>query len=316
LVLAGLACGCKTTFRTVDEHFVTQPANCRRVQILPVTFAGAGNLDHSFTTSDLLACCRQTEKDLTGAVQQELRSKGYEVVGPVQILHTDAIPVPSGADIQSCLAAVRIDLFENLPQQYSASVGDRPLTFQTNTTLSLFRYMATPAPARLEHNPFHYQVAPSFTNLLVRLGATNAAAVLLVDTKAFFESPHHRTQRALWNWTGGGLTVVVEFGVNVAIIVAAGLSGAGSAPVPIGFDPFWHSDNSLQHNFALVDARTREVLWLNQQNFKRQDPRDAEVLAEAVAGTLRDLPPTGAGKSCGKGFFAEKSPPTARRRAD
>ena len=84
---------------------------------------------------------------------------------------------------------------------------------------------------------------------------------------------------------------VTEVGVNAAVLAAAALSGASSAPVPIWVDPFWHSNNSLQHNVALVDVRTLEVLWLNRQNFKRKDPRDAGALAETVANAFLDLPP-------------------------
>ena len=59
---------------------------------------------------------------------------------------------------------------------------------------------------------------------------------------------------------------------------------------PIWVDPFWYSSNSLQHNIALVDAHTGQVLWLNREDFSHQDPRDAEIIANTVARTLADLP--------------------------
>jgi hypothetical protein len=291
LVLAGLASGCKTTFRTVDEHFMAQPANYRHVQILPVWFEGAGNIDHSLTTNDLQALCRQAGEDLVSAVQQELRSKGYEVIGPVRVLRADEIFSQPAAEIRRPLEAVRVDFCKNLVGRYSASANGAPLTFRTNTTLSLFRYMATPHPAEIEHNPFHYQMTSSLTNVLVRFGATNSEAVLLMDTKAFFESRHQQTKRLWWNWTGGGVIATTEVGVNLAVVAVAALAGAGTAPVPIWIDPFWHSDNSIQHSIALVDIRTQEVLWLNRQDFKHKKARDPEILTGTVAGTLADLPP-------------------------
>ena len=151
--------------------------------------------------------------------------------------------------------------------------------------------MATANPAGFEHNPFHYQMTSSLTNVLVRIGATNVGAVLLVDTKAFFESEHKEAKRTIWNWTGGGLIAVTEVGVNAAFFTVALLAESSGPPPPIWVDPFWHSSNSLQHSIALVDARTGEVLWLNRREFKRKDPRDAEILTETVANTLADLPP-------------------------
>jgi hypothetical protein len=290
LVLAGLVSGCQTTFRTVNERFMAHPTNHRQVQILPLWFEGAGSFDRTLTTNDLRVLCRQTVKGLVDDIQHDLRSKGYELAGPARILRVDEISASQAAETMRCLAAVRVDLFKNLAAQYSASIANTPLTFRTQTTLSLSRYMSTATPSALEHNPFYYQVTPSLTNVLARFGATNAQAVLLVDTKAFFESEHNRTKRTVWNWTGGGLTAVVEVGANLAIIAVAALSGAGSAPVPFGFDPFWHSDNSIQQNIALVDVPTREVLWINQQDFKHQDPADAEALAGTVTDAMHDLP--------------------------
>ncbi len=289
LTLAGLVSGCQTTFRTVDARFMAQPAGHQYVQILPVWFEGAGNLDATLTTNELQALCRQAGEEISGRVQQTLLAKGYQSVGTVRILTGDENGSGLDSETRRQLAAVRIDFCEHLVRSY-AVVDNKPLTFQTNSTLGFFRWMSTCNHAALEPNPFHYQMTPALTNLAARLGATNAEAFLLVDTKAFFESPHNRTKRAAWNWSGGGLFVVTEVGVNLAIIGAAVLAGANSAPVPVWVDPFWHSSNSLQHDIALVDVRTREVLWLNRQNFKRQDPRDAEVLTESLAATLRDLP--------------------------
>jgi hypothetical protein len=291
LVLAGLGSGCKTTFRTVDERFMVQPAAHRHVQILPVWFEGAGNIDHTLTTNDLQALYRQADKNLVRAVQRELQSKGYNVVGQVQLPHVDKKSFqPVGVTLQP-LEVVRVDFCKNLLGQFPCPTEGRPLTFQTNTTLGFFSYMATWDHARLEHNPFHYQMTPSLSNVLTCIGATNSEAILLVDTKAFFESEHKQAKRIIWNWTGGGLIAVTEVGVNVALFAVAALAESSSPPPPIWADPFWHSDNSLQHSIALVDARTREVLWLNRQDFKHQDPRDAQVLADTVAGTLADLPP-------------------------
>lgn len=290
LVLAGLVSGCKTTFRTVDERFMAQPAAHRRVQVLPVWFEGAGNIDRSLSTNDLQVLCRQTGKNLVRTIQRELQSKGYRVVGPVQLSPGDQMSAGWATGFCGPLETVRRDLCENLLPQFSLPADGRPLTFQTNTTLGFFRYLATRNPARFEHNPFHYQMTSSLTNVLFGMGATNSEAVLLVDTKAFFESQHKHTKRAVWNWTGGGLLATTEVGVNLAILVAGVLAGAHSAPLPVWVDPFWHSDNSLQHNIALVDVRSREVLWLNREDFKHQDPRDDENLANTLVRTLVDLP--------------------------
>lgn len=291
LVLVALASGCRTTFRTVDERFMAQPANYRQVQILPVWFEGAGNIDHSLTTNDLQALCRQVGEDLAKSVQQELRSKGYQVVGRVQVLRGDETLSQSAAEIGPSLEAVRVDFCRNLSGQFPAPADGRPLTFQTNTTLGFFRYMATWDHARFEHNPFHYRMTASLTNVLARCGATNVEAVLLVDTRAFFESHHNHTKRTVWNWTGGGLIAVTEVGANLALVTVEVLAGGGGPPPAIWVDPFWRSSNSLQHSIALVDARTQEVLWLNRQDFNRKDPRDPEILRETVADTLVDLPP-------------------------
>lgn len=290
LALAGLVSGCKTTFRTVDQRFMAQPANFRQVQILPVWFEGAGNIDPSLTTSDLQALCRQAGEDLASSVQKELRSKGYQVVGRVQVLHDDETLSPSAVEIRPSLEAVRVDFCRNLPGQFPSPADGRPLTFQTNTTLGFFRYMATWDHARFEHNPFHYRMTASLTNVLAGCGATNVQAVLLVDCRAFFESQHNHTRRTVWNWTGGGLIAVTEVGANLALVTVEVLAGGGGSLPGIWVDPFRHSSNFLQHNIALVDVRTQEVLWLNLQGFNRKDPRDPEILRETVADTLVDLP--------------------------
>ena len=291
LVLIGLVSGCKTTFRTVDERFMAQPAAHRDVQILPIWFAGAGNIDHSLSTNDLRILCRQTGKELTRTIQRVLRANGYTIVGPVQVLYGDEMSSQTAAETWRSLEVVRLDFCENLLGQYPSFADSRPLTFQTNTTLGFFRYMATGNHARLEHNPFHHQMTPALTNVLTRIGTTNSEAVLLVDTKAFFESDHKQTKRTIWNWTGGGLLAVTEVGINVAFFAVAALAEASGPPPPLWVDPFWHSDNSLQHSIALVDVHTREVLWLNREEFEHQDPRDAQNLADTVTGTLADLPP-------------------------
>jgi hypothetical protein len=293
LALACLISGCKTTFRTVDTRFMAQPANHQRVQILPVWFESAGNVDHTLTTNDLQSLSRQAGENLSAAVQDTLLSKGYEIVGHVDMLDGDKKLSALNPEIRRQLEAVRLDFCENLPRSYASANSENPLTFRTNSTLGFFRFMATPDPKRavMEQNPFHYQITPALTNLAARPGAADAEAFLLVDTKAFFESKHNHTKRTVWNWTGGGVVTVTEVGVNLAVVAAAALSGAGGAPVPIWVDPFWHSSNSLQHNVALVDVRTGEVLWLNRQSFKHKNPREAGALAETVANAFLDLPP-------------------------
>jgi len=285
-----LVSGCQTTFRTVDERFMAQPATHRQVQILPAWFEGAGNIDHTLTTNELQALCQRAGNDLVNAVQTELQAKGYRVIGPAQIWRTNEMPGWLVAEVGPPLEVVRIDFCKNLLGQFPVTAAGESLAVRTNTTRGFVRYMATANPARLEHNPFHYQMTSSLTNVLARYGGTNAQAILLVDSKVFFESPHYEAKRTLWNFTGGGLLATTEVGVNLAVIAVAVLSGAGSAPVPIWVDPFWHSSNSLQHSIALVDARTCEVLWLNRRDFKRKDPRDAAALAETVAETIADLP--------------------------
>jgi len=166
-----------------------------------------------------------------------------------------------------------------------------PLAFRTNTTLGFFHYAGTANPAWFEHIPFHYQMSPSLTYVLLPIGATNAEAVLLLDSTALFESRHKHTKRTVWNWAGGGLIAATEGGLNLTVVALDVFSGSCSTPVPIRVDPFWHSSNSLQHIVALVDARTREVLWLSREDFKRKDPHDAEILMVSVAGTMADLPP-------------------------
>ena len=270
LALAALVSGCKTTFRTVDEHFMARPANYRQVQILPVWFEGAGNLDRTFTTNELQALCRQAGNNLVDAAQRRLGAKGYQVVGPVQIWRTNEIPPRLAAEIGPPLEIVRGDFSEGLLRPYPAAEDGRPLTIRTNTTLGFFRYFTTSnwKRAAMEPNPFHYQMAPALTNVLRGIGATNAQAVLLVDSRAFFESPRHEAKRTAYNWTGGGLIAITEMGVNVAAWAGAALIGAHDPPPPFWIDPFWHSNNSLQHNVALVDVRTREVLWLNRRDFR------------------------------------------------
>jgi len=291
LALAGLVSGCKTAFRTVDARFMAQPAEHQRVQILPVWFEGAGNVDRTLTTNDLQALSRQAGENLSAAVQETLLSKGYEIVGPVEILPGDEKLSRLNPEIRQQLEAARLEFCENLLRPYASAGSDKLLTFRTNSTLSFVRWMSTWNPAALEPNPFHCRMAPVLTDLAARLGTDNAEAFLLVDTKAFFESKRHHTKRVVWNCTGGGLLTVTEVGVNAAVLAAAALSGASSAPVPIWVDPFWHSNNSFQHNVALVDVCMGEVLWLNRQNFKRKDPRDAGALAETVANAFLDLPP-------------------------
>ncbi len=292
LALAGLISGCKTTFRTVDARFMAQPANYQRVQILPVWFEGAGNVDHTLTTNDLQTLSRQAGENLSAAVQDTLLSKGYEIVGHVDMLDGDKKLSALDPEIRRQLEAVRLDFCENLPRSYASANSENPLTFRTNSSLGFNRYMSNPnwKRAKMEPNPFRYQMTPALTNLVARFRATNSEAVLLVNTKAFFESKHNHTKRTVWNWTGGGVMTITEVGVNLVVVAAAALTGAGSAPVPIWADPFWHSSNSLQHNIVLVDARSQEVLWLNQQNFKHKDPRNKVVLAETVADTLADFP--------------------------
>jgi hypothetical protein len=274
LGLAALVSGCHT-YRTVDGRFMSQPAAHRRVQVLPVWFAGAGNVDHSLTTNEIQALCRQTGEGLSTAIRDTLGAKGYQVTGPVKILSGDKTSPGLDAETRLQLEIIRIDFGNNLLRPYPPDNPDQPLTLRTNAGT----------------NPFHHQMTSPIARVAIRLGGTNAAAVLLVDTKIFFESRHNQAKRLWWNWTGGGVIAVTEVGVNLAVLAAAVLAGASSAPGPIWIDPFWHSDNSIQHSIALVDIRTQEVLWLNRQDFKHQDPGDPEILMKTVAGTLADLPP-------------------------
>ena len=254
---------------------MSQPAAYRRVQVLPVWFAGAGNVDHSLATNEIQALCRQTGESLSTAIRETLCSKGYEVTGPVNILSGDKTSPGLDAETRQQLETLRIDFCEGLLRPYASVVTDQPLTLRTNAGT----------------NPFHHQMTSPIARVAARLGGTNAVAVLLVDTRVFFESRHKQTKRLWWNWTGGGVIATTEVGVNLAVVAAAVLAGAGSAPGPIWIDPFWHSDNSIQHSIALVDIRTQEVLWLNRQDFKHQDPSDPEILMKTVAGMLADLPP-------------------------
>jgi hypothetical protein len=292
LAVAGLGSGCKTTFRTVDQRFISQPAKYRRVQVLPVWLLGAGNVDHSLTTNQLAALSRKAEAAVEAAVQAHLQAKCFELTSPVQVLRSNQMYVGSAAAIAQPLEAVRVDLSANPQWQHSAGGPDQPLCFRAAPKPSSARGEGGPAAvrARLEPNPFHYQMTPALTNVLAHLGATNADAVLLVETKAFFESENHCTKRVVYNCTGGGVLAVTEVGFNAALFLAAALAGSHSAPSVIWVDPFWHSCNSIQHTVALVDARTGEVLWLNRQSFRRQDPRDANVLSRTMATTLFDLP--------------------------
>ena len=274
LALAALVSGCHT-YRTVDKRFMSQPAAYRRVQVLPIWFAGAGNVDHSLATNEIQALCRQAGENLSTAIRETLLSKGYQVTGPVKILSGDKTSPGLDAETRQQLEAIRIDFCEGLLRSYASIVSDQPLTLRTNA----------------EPNPFHHQMTTPIAQVAARLGGTNAVAVLLVDTKVFFESRHKQTKRLWWNWTGGGVIATTEVGVNLAVVAVAVLAGASSAPVPIWIDPFWHSDNSIQHSIALVDIRTQEVLWLNRQDFKHKEARDPEILMKTVAGTLADLPP-------------------------
>jgi len=274
LALAALVSGCHT-YRTVDKRFMLQPAAYRRVQVLPVWFAGAGNNDHSLTTNEIQSLCRQTGEDLSTAIREALLSKGYQVTGPVEILSAGKTLPGLDAETRRQLETIRIDFSENLLQPYPLGDSGQPLVIRTNA----------------ETNPFHHQLTSPIGMVAARLGETNAVAVLLVDTKVFYESRHKQTKRLWWNWTGGGVIATTEVGVNLAVLAVAVLAGAGSAPGPIWIDPFWHSDNSIQHSIALVDVRTREVLWLNREDFKHQDPSDPESLMKTVTGTLADLPP-------------------------
>lgn len=290
LLVVGFVSGCQTTFRTVDQNFMASPAKYRRVQVLPVWFAGAGSIDQTLSTNDLQVLCRQAGAEVLAAVQNNLSAKGYEIVGPVRALSDSQSAPRLGAATLQQLELVRIDFCQNLLRAYACASADEALTFQTNSTLGFSEYMSTWSRARLETNPFHYRMTEALTNVVNQVGATNPAAVLLVDTKVFFESDHNQTKRGVWNWTGGGLLAIAEVGVNAVVFAAAALAGSSSAPPPIWVDPFWRSSNSIQHNLALVNARTGEVLWLNRRDFKRQDPRDAEKLMATVADTLEDLP--------------------------
>jgi hypothetical protein len=276
LALLGLVSGCTTTCRTVDEHYMDHPASYSRVQILPFWFEGAGNIDRSFTTNDLQLLSRQTVSNLVADVQQLLGAKGYDVVGPDHVRRVDELSPKVAAELGPSLEFVRADLFDLLRRQYAASITEKPLAFMP----------------RSDGTAFHHQAAACLTNVLARLCATNAKAVLLMDSKVFFESNRNRTKRAMWNWTGGGVTAVVEVGFNAAMYTAAMLARANTAPEPIWIDPFWHSNNSIQLNLVLVDVQTRTVLWLNQQDFKHQDPRNAQTMDETITDAMRDLPPT------------------------
>lgn len=287
LTLATLVSSCKTTFRTVDERFTTRPTEHRRVQILPIWFEGAGNIDHTLSTNDLKLVCARAGENLSVALQQTLWAKGYEIVGPVNFLSSQEDNPGLNPETRQQLETVRVDFFDKLMRQYTP-VSGRPLTIRAKTTLGFFRYMSTASPTALEPNPFHCEITPAIANALNQLGATNSEAVILVDTKAFFESRHGAHKRLAWNYTGAVLIGATEASVFLTFSV---LSSRSLDPENwIWVDPFWHSRNSLQYNIALVDVHTHEVLWLNRQSFKQKDPRDANVLAETLATTLDDLP--------------------------
>lgn len=287
LLVAGLLSGCQTSFRTVDERFTRHPAEYRRVQILPVWLHAVAKIDPTLTTNDLATLRAQTGNELCSVLQQTLTSKGYQLVGPVNVLPGPGEPPLLDGYIDEQLEAVRKDFSEALPRRFGFGT---PLTFWTNRSRSSFSYQATnnSETVTLLHNPFHYQLSPALTNVLPQLGATNSEAVLLVDTRVFFQSRHERTKAAVWNYTGGGLVAITQVAANLA---AFAVCFVGSAPFqPFWFDPFWRPRNSIDHKIALVDALSREVLWVNRQASDYTDPRGTSNLVQSVNVALFDLP--------------------------
>ena len=202
-----LASGCCTSYRTQDERFMAHRANYRRVQILPVWMDGAGNVDATLTTNQLQSLYRQAGSNLCTAVRQSLADRGYEPVGTNFGSIDDARWLNPDAKRQ--LQAVRVDFCEGLLRPYDRNVSDHePLMFHTNAPPGYWWYVVKHNAFPPTTNPFCYRMSPAFTNMLSKLAVTNVPAVLLVDSKIYFESDHNHTKRVAWNCTGGGVLVL------------------------------------------------------------------------------------------------------------
>jgi hypothetical protein len=282
VALATLLAGCTTTFRTADDRFMAHPHERRQVQIAPVGFVGTAKTDRTLTTNDLAELSARTGNQLCSALRQALSAKGYEVVEPVV-----ALPQCAEGPLADTNAAAQVEALRKEVRELAASYGayGAPLTFRADGPAYSFRYAATNQgeTVRRLHNPFRRQMSETLTSVLAQLGATNASTVLLVETRAFFQSRHQHTKGLVWNWSAGALLATTEVAIN--LVGAAGGGGGGG----IWIDPFWRNRNSIRHLVVLVDARSRDVLWINMEDFDYADAR-TERLAQSLGQTLGDLP--------------------------
>ncbi len=258
LVVTLFTAGCATeppVMKVIRDRMESHPNQYRRVEIMPIWFAGSAVMDASLTTTGLTASNREVGSNLVTALTQVLADKGYEVVQGSQVLC--GVEDLEAFDANTCqlFGLVRTN-FVDLSQQIYAN---RP---------------------NLKGKSLEYQTDPCLAELRNRLGHHEADLVVLMDSKAFYETPGARSKRRKWNRTGG--TVLMPFFIAFS---AAGAAGGGGAPkLPLEFSPGW-----MEHTILIADGRTQEVLFWNGRRFPGGDARNADTLRAKLRDTLADL---------------------------
>jgi hypothetical protein len=252
LAIVALLTGCASgPAKAIRDRMVAHCEDYRRVQVLPVWFAGSWVEGSDLTTNDLIELNREVGTNLLMALCAVLTEKRYEVVQTNPVLFE---PEDSGA-------------FDECTSQLLAQV-------RTNF-LALYHEIQADGPSRTG-KPMEYTADGSVLTLRQRLKQCEADLLVLVDSQASLESPEEHHKRHKWNWTGGVALM--------PLFVAFSSVGGGMPDLPLRSCP-----GSMRHRVLVVDARTREVLFCNSRTFPGEDASNPNALKDKLRDTLADL---------------------------
>jgi hypothetical protein len=282
-----LCSGCASS-RT-EPGFAKNPQKHRRVAVAAISFNGSistnslllsflADTNRSLLANDLLAFNRAAGRDLRNAVTNVLAHKGFEIVASSNLVCGEADMALLTHEARSVIQCLHRELFAIDNATNAVTAGT---TAATNQTKSAQMKQGFPIHVQTDLNP-------------LGVSLSDPDAVLVMDSSFVdsFESKMQKRNRIIWNSTMGPVWVVADLAL-ISALIAFGGSNAGDAVGPvamIGLAGIAIPDNSIRHSAALIDMRSREVLWINARSVSGYSVTKPHGINASVEEALADVP--------------------------
>jgi hypothetical protein len=237
--------------------FKANPKAYQRLAIVPVWFTTSEYAYSGLSRSELTQIANTAGQKTAADLAAAITNRGYQVVGEVRALCSEGDLAAFDAETRQLLDQVRVEFW------------------------SLTQYARTAANAGILGQPFKYKLKAPLLQLQKKLGASQADALVLVDSTVFVETPAGRSKRLLWNWTGATLFPPAD--------ATAFEGNEAGASVP-GEMPAMGSPATMEHTLAIVDPGTQDVLLWTSVLTPGANVRDAVDLRVTVFDLLSALP--------------------------